>query len=106
MLVVGPVGMTMFVLAVAALRVRAPQFVWPFLAIVAVAAVLVGGAGVPRPYPKKATASSAGVEGLAKMLRVSGFRILGLFLLMMLGLAIFIELAHLLAPYARAWLRS
>jgi hypothetical protein len=106
MLVVFPVGMNLFVFAMAAIRVRAPQFLWPFLAAAAVAAVIFSGAGVVRPYPKQAKAGGDGFRDAIEMVRASPYRMLGLILLMTLGLIVFVEVAHLFAPYARLWLRG
>ncbi len=97
--------MNLFVFAMAAVRLRAPQFAWPALALAAVAVVLFNGVGDLRPYPQQRKAGWVGIKDVMEMLRASGFRALGMFMLLALGLTISIELAHLLAPHARLWLQ-
>lgn len=105
-LVAFPIGMSLFVLAAAAIRVRAPHLIWPFLAVVAVAAVLFSGTGALRPYPVRQKKGRRDFQSAVESFRTSGVRVLGVLLLMALGFVIFVGMMRVLAPYVRAWIHG
>ncbi len=106
-LVVLPVGGNLFIYAMTAIRLRAPQLFWPVAFAEVVAIVLLSGMGNLRPYPPQKVQTEWDVlKEVLAILRSSGLRLLGLLLVMMLGLFLMSALAHLLAPYALQSLRS
>lgn len=105
-LVVLPVGGILIVLTVTAINAFAPRLFWPAMVAFTVAIVLPGGSGGLRPYPRRDSAVDGTCKQVVEMLRASGFRMVGLVLLMLLGLFSFTALGQWIEPYVRPLLHK